>query len=97
MTKSLSILAILSLMVFSQLSAQEIIEDKIEEVREVQLDSTQLIKIDGVAAVIGDFVVLDSDIEESEAKEHSARLFINDCTSLLPFDLIHPAATTSKK
>lgn len=35
MTKSLSILAILSLMVFSQLSAQEIIEDKIEEVREV--------------------------------------------------------------
>jgi len=54
MTKSLSILAILSLMVFSQLSAQEIIEDKIEEVREVQLDSTQLIKIDGVAAVIGD-------------------------------------------
>jgi hypothetical protein len=42
-------------------------------------------------------IVLDSDIEESEAKEHSARLFINDCTSLLPFDLIHPAATTSKK
>ena len=39
MTKSLSILAILSLMVFSQLSAQEIIEDKIEERSSLEADN----------------------------------------------------------
>ena len=80
MTKSLSILAILSLMVFSQLSAQEIIEDKIEEVREVQLDSTQLIKIDGVAAVIGDFVVLDSDIDKQFAQLEASGVSTKEIT-----------------
>ena len=80
MTKSLSILSILSLMVFSQLSAQEIIEDKIEEVREVQLDSTQLIKIDGVAAVIGDFVVLDSDIDKQFAQLEASGVSTKEIT-----------------
>ena len=80
MTKSLPILVILSLMVFSQLSAQEIIEDKIEEVREVQLDSTQLIKIDGVAAVIGDFVVLDSDIDKQFAQLEASGVSTKEIT-----------------
>ena len=80
MTKFLSILAILSLMAFSQLSAQEIIEDKIEEVREVQVDSTQLIKIDGVAAVIGDFVVLDSDIDKQFAQLEASGVSTKEIT-----------------
>ena len=80
MTKFLSILVILSLMAFSQLSAQEIIEDKIEEVREVQVDSTQLIKIDGVAAVIGDFVVLDSDIDKQFAQLEASGVSTKEIT-----------------
>lgn len=45
--------------------AQEIIEDKKEEkVEEVkQVETNGRVKIDGVAAVVGDFVVLDSDID----------------------------------
>lgn len=45
--------------------AQEIIEDEKEAIEVVKIiDSTQRRKIDGVAAVIGDFVVLDSDIDK---------------------------------
>lgn len=45
--------------------AQEIIEDK-KEIKEVKkvIDPLQRVKLDGVAAVIGDFVVLDSDIDK---------------------------------
>ena len=60
MNKSLSIITCITLLVCSQLTAQEIIEDKKEEIKTIQVDSTQLIKVDGVAAVVGDFVVLDS-------------------------------------
>ena len=61
MNKSLSIIICITLLVCDQLAAQEIIEDKKEEVKKIQVDSTQLIKVDGVAAVVGDFVVLDSE------------------------------------
>ena len=64
MNKSLSIITCITLLVCGQLTAQEIIEDKKEEIKTVQVDSTQLIKVDGVAAVVGDFVVLDSDIDK---------------------------------
>jgi peptidyl-prolyl cis-trans isomerase SurA len=45
--------------------SQEIIEEQ-KEVKEVKkiIDPSQRIKIDGVAAVVGDFVVLDSDIDK---------------------------------
>jgi len=51
--------------------AQEIIEDK-KETKKVEktFDPSERVKIDGVAAVIGDYVVLDSDIDKKieEAK-----------------------------
>ncbi len=58
------ILSVLLLLPFATI-AQEIIEEK-EEIKETvkEVDSTQRIKIDGVAAVVGDFVVLDSDIDK---------------------------------
>ena len=57
---------VLSLFVLSSFTnySQEIIEDKKEEkVEEKKEASSGRIKIDGVAAVVGDFVVLDSDID----------------------------------
>ena len=58
------ILSVLMLLPFVTI-AQEIIEDEKETVEVVKaIDSTQRIKIDGVAAVVGDFVVLDSDIDK---------------------------------
>lgn len=48
----------------SQVTAQELIEEKKEEVKEEKVvDLQQRRKVDGVAAVVGDFVVLDSDID----------------------------------
>jgi peptidyl-prolyl cis-trans isomerase SurA len=47
------------------IGAQEIIEEEKEVVEvEKEADPAQRIKIDGVAAVVGDFVVLDSDIDK---------------------------------
>ncbi|MCK5400720.1 MAG: peptidylprolyl isomerase [Flavobacteriaceae bacterium] len=58
------VLSILMLLPFVTMS-QEIIEDEKEIVETVKkVDSTQRIKIDGVVAVVGDFVVLDSDIDK---------------------------------
>jgi len=58
---------VLSIIMLSSLTsmAQEIIEDK-KEVKEVAkiFDPSERVKIDGVAAVIGDYVVLDSDIDK---------------------------------
>lgn len=49
----------------SQISAQEIIEDKKEEVKEetVAINDGLRRKLDGVAAVVGEYVVLESDID----------------------------------
>ena len=45
--------------------AQEIIEDKKEkEKKEAKTAGQQRVKVDGVAAVVGDFVVLESDIDK---------------------------------
>ncbi len=58
------VLSILMLSSFSTM-AQEIIEDKKEEKKvEKNIDPSKRIKLDGVAAVIGDYVVLDSDIDK---------------------------------
>ncbi|MBT8288133.1 MAG: peptidylprolyl isomerase, partial [Bacteroidia bacterium] len=44
--------------------AQEILKDEVKEEKEETMASPQTrMKIDGVAAVVGDFVVLDSDID----------------------------------
>ncbi|TJY32188.1 peptidylprolyl isomerase [Pontimicrobium aquaticum] len=58
------VLSILMLSSFTTM-AQEIIEEKQEEKKvEKNIDPSQRIKLDGVAAVIGDYVVLDSDIDK---------------------------------
>jgi len=49
--------------------AQEIIEDKPEESKPSKpVDSAQVRKIDGVAAVVGDYIVLDSDVDKTIAQ-----------------------------
>ena len=73
-------LSILMLLPFVTIS-QEIIEDvkeKVETVKEV--DSTQRIKIDGVAAVVGDFVVLDSDIDKQYLQLEQGGISTKDIT-----------------
>ena len=58
------VLSMLMLTSFTTI-AQEIIEEKKEEKKvEKKIDPLQRIKLDGVAAVIGDYVVLDSDIDK---------------------------------
>jgi len=61
--------------------AQEIIEDEKETVEVVKvIDSTQRIKIDGVAAVVGDFVVLDSDIDKQFLQLEQSGVSTKDIT-----------------
>ena len=80
MNKSLSIITCITLLVCGQLTAQEIIEDKKEEIKTIQVDSTQLIKVDGVAAVVGDFVVLDSDIDKQFAQLEASGVSTKEIT-----------------
>jgi peptidyl-prolyl cis-trans isomerase SurA len=74
-TKNLKFISINSILamvfVFSGLhiaGAQEIIEDKPKEIVKDTTDNTQRRKIDGVAAVIGEYVLLDSDIDKEYAQ-----------------------------
>ncbi len=63
-------------------SAQEIIEDAADGSMK-QIDSTQLSgrkKIDGVAAVVGDFVVLDSDIDKEYIQLQARGVSISQIT-----------------
>ncbi len=58
------VLSIIMLSSFTTM-AQEIIEDKKEEkVVKKAIDPSKRMKLDGVAAVVGDYVVLDSDIDK---------------------------------
>lgn len=62
-------------------SAQEIIEDEKEVVAAVkEVDSTKRIKIDGVVAVVGDFVILDSDIDKQFLELEQSGASIKDIT-----------------
>ncbi|MCB0463057.1 MAG: peptidylprolyl isomerase [Flavobacteriaceae bacterium] len=66
LTKGKFFLALLTMFSLSIVSAQEIIEEK-ENVKETNtkevIDTSKRFKIDGVAAVVGDYVVLESDID----------------------------------
>ncbi len=61
---------VLSLIFFvvNGLFAQEIIEDKPVESTSPPIDPSQVRKIDGVAAVVGDYIVLDSDVDKTIAQ-----------------------------
>ena len=74
-------LSVLMLLPFITI-AQEIIEDEKEVIEETvkEVDSTQRIKIDGVAAVIGDFVVLDSDIDKQFLQLEAGGVSTKDIT-----------------
>ncbi len=74
------ILSVLILLPFATI-AQEIIEDEKETIEAVkEVDSTQRIKIDGVAAVVGDFVVLDSDIDKQFLQLEQSGISTKDIT-----------------
>jgi len=76
MNKSLLFLIVF---VFGVVQSQEIIEDEKQTiVKEVKTDSTKLIKVDGVAAVVGDFVILDSDIDKQFAQLEASGVSTKD-------------------
>ena len=59
-------LTLLTLLSFNINSAQEVIEDKVEakSKKDTTINSNQRVKIDGVIGVVGDYVILDSDIDK---------------------------------
>ena len=62
--------------------SQEIIDESIAQTsKEVAVDSLQKrVKIDGVAAVIGDFVILDSDIDKQFMQLEASGISTEDIT-----------------
>ncbi|MEC8724527.1 MAG: peptidylprolyl isomerase [Bacteroidota bacterium] len=72
-------LLFLIVFVFGVVQSQEIIDDeKKTNVKEIKTDSTKLIKVDGVAAVVGDFVILDSDIDKQFAQLEASGVSTKD-------------------
>jgi peptidyl-prolyl cis-trans isomerase SurA len=65
---------------FQIAAAQEIIEDKPKEKAKDTIDNTQRRKIDGVAAVVGEYVLLDSDIDKEYAQIKAAGGQVKDFT-----------------
>jgi len=72
----------LFILLSSQVMAQEIIEEKKEEEvkEEAVINDQQRRKIDGVAAVVGDYVVLDSDIDRQFEMLEASGASIKDIT-----------------
>ena len=65
--------------VFGVVQSQEIIDDEKKTiVKEMKTDSTKLVKVDGVAAVVGDFVILDSDIDKQFAQLEASGVSTKD-------------------
>ena len=79
MNNSLSCFIAFGLLMLGTVHAQEIIEDQKEEVIAEKIkDSTMLVKVDGVAAVVGDFVILDSDIDKQFAQLEASGVSTKD-------------------
>ena len=79
MNNSLSYFIVFGLLMLGTVHAQEIIEDQKEEVIVEKIkDSTMLVKVDGVAAVVGDFVILDSDIDKQFAQLEASGVSTED-------------------
>ena len=79
MNKFLSSFIAFGFLMFGSVHAQEIIEDQKEEVIVKTIrDSTTLVKVDGVAAVVGDFVILDSDIDKQFAQLEASGVSTQD-------------------
>ena len=79
MNKFLSSFIAFGFLILGSVHAQEIIEDQKEEVIVKTIrDSTTLVKVDGVAAVVGDFVILDSDIDKQFAQLEASGVSTQD-------------------
>ena len=79
MNKFLSTFITFGFLMLGSVHAQEIIEDQKEEVIVKTIrDSTTLVKVDGVAAVVGDFVILDSDIDKQFAQLEASGVSTQD-------------------
>ena len=79
MNKFLSSFIAFVFLMLGYVHAQEIIEDQKEEVIVKTIrDSTTLVKVDGVAAVVGDFVILDSDIDKQFAQLEASGVSTQD-------------------
>lgn len=79
-TINLILITFFSLGIIPTTSAQEIIDDEVDTSQK-QVDSSQTSsrkKIDGVAAVVGDFVVLDSDIDKEYIQLQARGVSISD-------------------
>jgi len=65
-TKTSLLCAVVVLLNFNKIHSQEIIEDQIldSKTKKDTLRQSDRIKIDGVAAVVGNFIILDSDIDK---------------------------------
>ncbi|MEY8847269.1 peptidylprolyl isomerase [Psychroserpens sp. XS_ASV72] len=80
--KFISSLMLLLLLGAHNSMAQEIIQDEVEEPKK-KMDSitaNDRMKIDGVAAVVGDFVILDSDIDKEFIQLQARGVSIKDIT-----------------
>ena len=82
-TKLKFVLTLVVLLSYTFSFAQEIIEDEIVEQKIVKdTSSTQKrIKIDGVVAVVGDYVVLDSDVDKQFAQLEASGVSKSDMPS----------------
>ncbi|KJD35576.1 peptidylprolyl isomerase [Tamlana sedimentorum] len=72
----------ISVLAVNVMSAQEIIEDE-KEVASKVIDTTnkqKAVKVDGVAAVVGDYIVLDSDIEKERLQLEAGGYSTKDIT-----------------
>ncbi|MCB4809296.1 peptidylprolyl isomerase [Tamlana sp. 62-3] len=72
----------ISVLAVNVMSAQEIIEDE-KEVASKVIDTTnkqKAVKVDGVAAVVGDFIVLDSDVEKERLQLEAGGYSTKDIT-----------------
>ena len=67
MTRAILLICFIS---FNFLSAQEIIEDEKPQLEKAKdtIRNTDRVKADGVAAVVGDFIVLESDLDREIAQ-----------------------------
>lgn len=69
----------LFLFVFSLVNAQEVIKDSVISVK-APVQSIQKLKVDGIVATVGDYIILDSDIDKSFLEISSQGGSIKDIT-----------------
>ena len=79
----ITLIIVLNIFCFNFLSSQEIIEDEKVAVEDAvkAVDTTKAIKVDGVAAVVGDYIILDSDIPKNRLQLEAGGYNTKDITN----------------